>query len=172
MPTKLVRKVYAKMMSVRVLALAALGSAKGDVITPLFPQARKLPTLEPFVIEHFNKLLLSILQGLCFAIKAIGRVPDALQGKGVVLGTPLDAIDEAFLSQLGTFMNDGSASARALYDRFIGYFIMKPSSKVYIRMLHPTAAVPKAGEAEGSDFLALETCHVASATGRVSPCRL
>lgn len=167
-PTKLVRKVYAKMLSTRVLALATLLAAQGDVVTPLFPPACKLPTSDPFVIDNFNKLLLSILQGLYVAIKATGRVPDVLRGKGIVLSTLLDTIDEACLSQLRTFMNDGRAAARAFFYRFIGYYLMSVSPKVYIHMVHPTAPVPDAAEAEGSDFFAVETCHVASATGVVS----
>lgn len=167
-PTKLVRKVYAKMLSARVLALSILVSASGDVITPLFPPACKLPTSDPFVLDNFNKVLLSILQGLYVAVKASGRVPDVLEGKGFVQSTLLDAVDEACLSQLRTFMNDGRAAARAFFYRFIGYFLMNVSPKVYIRLVYPTASEPEASEAEGSDFFAVETCHVGSATGVVS----
>lgn len=167
-PTKLVRKVYAKMLSARVLALSVLVSACGDVITPLFPPACKLPTSDPFVLDNFNKVLLSVLQGLYVAIKATGRVPEVLQGKGFVQSTMIDAVDEACLSQLRTFMNDGRAAARAFFYRFIGYFLMNVSPKVYIRLVHPTASEPDACDAEGSDFFAVETCHVGSATGVVS----
>lgn len=170
-PTKLVRKVYAKMLSSRVLALSVLLSASGDVITPLFPPACKLPTSDPFVLDNFTKILLSVLQGLYSAIKATGRVPDVLRGKGFVQSSMMDAVDEACLSQLRTFMNDGRAAARAFFYRFIGYFLMNVSPKVYIRLVHPTASEPDAGEAEGSDFFAVETCHVGSATGVVSPFR-
>lgn len=38
-PTNIVRKVYAKVMAARVLVLASAQSARGDVITPLFPPA-------------------------------------------------------------------------------------------------------------------------------------
>lgn len=40
-PTKIFRQVYAKVMAARVLALASTQSARGDVITPLFPPACK-----------------------------------------------------------------------------------------------------------------------------------
>lgn len=168
-PTKLVRKVYAKMLSARVMALSVTLSASGDVITPLFPPACKLPTSDPFVLDNFTKVLLSVLQGLYAAIKDTGRVPDVLRGKHFVQSTMIDAVDEACLAQLRTFMNDGRAAARAFFYRFIGYFLMNVSPKVYIRLVHPTAAEPDAGEAETSDFFAVETCHVGSATGVVSP---
>lgn len=170
-PTKLVRKVYAKMLSSRVMALSVSLSASGDVITPLFPPACKLPTSDPFVVDNFTKILLSVLQGLYTAVKATGQVPDVLTGKGVVLSTMIDAVDEACLSQLRTFMNDGRAASRAFFYRFIGYYLMNVSPKVYIRLVHPTAAEPDAGEAEEADFFAVETCHVGSSTGLVSVLR-
>lgn len=102
------------------------------------------------------------------AIKATGRVPAVLQGKGNVLSTLLDAVDEACLSQLRTFFNDGRAAARAFFYRFIGYFLMNTSPKVYIRLVHPMATVPDADDDEGSPYFAIDTCHVGSATGAVA----
>lgn len=113
-------------------------------------------------------MCLSVLQGLYLDIKATGRVPAVLQGKGSVLSTLLDAVDEACNSQLRTFFNGGRAAARAFFYRFIGYFLMNTSPKVYIRLVHPAAAVSNADDDEGSPYFAIEICHVGSATGAVA----
>lgn len=166
-PTKLIRKAYLKALTARMLALAMLLSAEGDVITPFFPPASKLPSSDPFVTRNFNKVILGALQTLYLAIKATGRIPAVLVGKGYVLSSVLDAVDEACLSQLRTFLNDGRAAARAFFYRHIGYFLMNPSPKVFIRLVHPTAPMPDLLDAEDSPYFAVETCHVGSATGVV-----
>lgn len=145
----------------------------GDVprFDHFFPPASKLPSSDPFVTQNFNKVILGTLQALYLTIKATGRVPAVLAGKGYVLSSVLDANDEACLSQLRTFLNDGRAAARAFFYRYIGYFLMNPSPKVYIRLVHPTASMPDIVEAEGSPSFAIETCHVGSSTGVVAAVR-
>jgi len=91
-----------------------------------------------------------------------------LRANGVVRSSQLDAVDEAFHSILRTIFYDGRAAARARFYRFISYFLMNVSTKVYIRMVNPRAAVPDAAEAEGSDYFSVETCHVVSADGVLS----
>lgn len=167
-PTKMVRKAYLNVITARVTALALVSSAGGDVITPIFPPACKLPSSSPFVPSNFNKVFLGTLQASYLAIKAKGRVPPVLLCKEYVLSTLLDALNEACLSQLRTFLNDARAAARAFYYKFVGLFLMHASPEVYIRMLHPTAPLPDLLEAEVSDFSSFETCHVGSATGVVA----
>lgn len=41
-----------------------LVSAEGDVITPFFPPASKLPSSDPFVTRNLNKVILGTLQAL------------------------------------------------------------------------------------------------------------
>lgn len=86
-----------------------------------------------------------------------------------MLSTMMDAVDEASLSQLRTYFNDGRAAARAFFYRFIGFLHMNTSPKVLIRLVHPTADMSDPLEAEGSAFFAIETYHVGSANGAVSP---
>ena len=167
-PNKVVKKTMAHFAAIRILVLTAQAAADGDVLTPFFPPACKKDVGDQFALAHFRVLCLSVLQSLHAAIKATGRVPDMLRGKGVVRSSQLDAVDEAFLSILRAIFDDGRAAARACFYRFIAYYLMNVSPKVYIRMVNPTAAVLDAAEAEGSDYFAVETCHVASANGVVS----
>lgn len=112
-PTKLVRKAYLKVITARVMVLFVRLSASGDVITPFFPPACKLPSSSPFVTANFHKVILGTLQALYLAIKAKRRVPPVLVGKGFVLSSLLGAVDKACLSQLRTFLHDGRSAARA-----------------------------------------------------------
>ena len=166
-PNKLIRKVYADMLCLRVLALYDLASACGDVLTPFFPPQAKLESSEPFVLAHFNTMCVSVLQGLYKAMCTRPPVPDILVGKGRVRRSRLDAVDEAFLTQLRTLFNDGRSAARALFYRFIGFFFMHTSPKVTIRLVSPSAPVPDLQQAEGSPFFEIETTLVATRNGVV-----
>jgi len=166
-PNKLIRKVYADMLCLRVLALYDLASACGDVLTPFFPPQAKLESSEPFVLAHFNTMCVSVLQGLYKAMCTRAPVPDILVGKGRVRRSRLDAVDEAFLTQLRTLFNDGRSAARALFYRFIGFFFMHTSPKVTIRLVSPSAPVPDLQQAEGSPFFEIETTLVATRNGVV-----
>jgi len=166
-PNKLIRKVYAEKMCIRMLVLFNLLDASGDVLTPFFPPQAKLESSDPFALKHLERTCLSVVQDLYLAMHARGNVPDILRGKVRVLSFRLDAVDDAFLIQLRTLFNDGRSAARALFYRFIGFFFMHESPKVTIRLVHPAEPVPDVESAEGSPFFDFETTLVATVNGVV-----
>jgi len=167
LPNKLIRKVYAEKMCIRMLVLFNLLDASGDVLTPFFPPQAKLESSDPFALKHFEGMCLSVLQGLYLAMHARGNVPDILRGKGRVLSSRMDAVDDAFLIQLRTLFNDGRSAAPPLFYRFIGFFFMHESPKVTIRLVHPAEPVLDVEGAEGSPFIEVETTLVATVDGVV-----
>lgn len=95
----------------------------------------------------------------------MGSVLDMLRSKGLVRSSKLDCVDQAFLAQVRTFLNDGRATARAFFYKTIAFFLMQKCSKASMRLVNPTAAMPALEAAEGSPYFAYVTYHVASANG-------
>jgi len=168
-PNKLIRKVFAEKMCIRMLVLFNLVDSCGDVLTLFFPPQSKADSSDPFVLKHFDTFCLSVLQGLYKAMHARGSVPDVLSGRGRVFSSRLDAVDEAFLNQLRTIFNDGRSAARALFYRMIAFFFMQASPKVSIRLVNAGVPVPDVADADGSPFFEIETSLVATADGVVAP---